>query len=498
MNNEMVLFDNLTESIAENQKRNAFHIEGISYTYEDFSCRISAIRKTIRTATDQREQLVALVANEDIETYSSIVALWLEGKSYLPLGPKVPVERNKLILDISGVRTLLNSAPGWQIAGYSTLETHGLSDKKVDLKPSPADDEEFAFVLFTSGTTGIPKGVPITRKNLSAFIDAFWKESFRADHNDKFLQMFDLTFDLSVVSFLVPLLKGACVYPLSDNKIKFNQIYEILSKEAITFALMVPSILHLLRPFFSDMRFPYLKYSLFCGEALYSDVVDEWQRCVPNAQIYNVYGPTEATIFCSVYRYYPAVEKKAHNGIISIGKPMDSTEMIIVDENHQSLQRCEIGELCLAGTHLTKGYLKNEERNIQSFFEHTIQGTNKTFYKTGDLVFRDLDGDYMFVGRLDHQVKIEGYRVELSEIEFYAKKFIEKSNVVVICYSNKCGSAGLGMVIESKVFDTPPLTSYLKDTLPEYMVPTRILFLSKFPLNQNGKIDRKALRSLFE
>jgi D-alanine--poly(phosphoribitol) ligase subunit 1 len=494
----MGLIDNLSESVAENEARNAFNIDGIYYTYGDFARRISAIRKTIRNLIDSSEQIVALVANEDIETYASIVALWFEGRSYLPMGPMVPAERNKLILDISGVRTVLSSDPEWKMEGFSILGTRGISDKSINLQPLPADDESIAFVLFTSGTTGVPKGVPIARKNLSAFIYAFWKESFSADNNDRFLQMFDLTFDLSIMSFLVPLLIGACVYPLSDHKIKFKQIHELFSKEAISFALMVPSILHLFRPFFDDMHFPGLKYSLFCGEALHLDIIDEWQRCVPNAKIYNVYGPTEATIFCSVYRYDPAGERKSNNGIMSIGKPMAGTEMIVVDDKHKVLQQYETGELCLAGTQMTKGYLKNEEKNTQSFFECNCQGSCKTFYKTGDLAFRDQDGDFMFVGRKDHQVKMQGYRIELSEIEFYSKRFLVKCNVVVVCYINGCGSNCLGMVIESQRFDIGPLTSYLKETLPEYMIPARILFLTKFPLNRNGKIDRHALRSLFE
>jgi D-alanine--poly(phosphoribitol) ligase subunit 1 len=494
----MRLIGELIESISRNKARNAFFINGEYYTYNELSSCISAIRQMLAGNTDSGEKRVGLIANDDLETYASIIALWLEGKAYVPLGPSVPHERNRLIVDVAGIRTILSSDPEWKMDDIMIVETRGIRVDAADLNAVATDVEEDAFVLFTSGTTGLPKGVPITRKNVTGFVDAFWKIGFKVDHNDRFLQMFDITFDLSVMSYLIPLLKGACVYTLSDKKIKFNQIYDLFEEKNITFSLMVPSILHFFRPYFDELSFPSLRYSLFCGEALHLDIVEEWSRSVPNAAIYNVYGPTEDTIFCSYYQFNSAGYNKSYNGIMSLGKSMSGSEMMVVNDENDTLPAGETGEICLGGIQLTKGYLNNDEKNRLSFFIQNIDGTEKKWYKTGDLGFCDSDGDFLFAGRKDHQVKIQGYRVELAEIEFHAKKFLEKFNVVAVDYISSIGSTELGMAIEAVEFNKEPVLEYLGKSLPGYMIPKELIFIEKFPLNQNGKIERNRIKSLFK
>ena len=236
-----------------------------------------------------------------------------------------------------------------------------------------------------------------------------------------------------------------------------------------------------------------MKYNLFCGEALPLDVTQEWSHCLPNTEIFNVYGPTENTIFCTSYKFNRNSINKEYNGVLCIGKPMLGVEIIIVDEKNQLLPSGEKGELCLAGELLTPGYWKNEEKNNEAFFFTDYKGNSTRFYKTGDLCVEDKEGDIMYLGRIDFQTKIQGFRVELSEVEFHAKAFLGKINAVAIALTNKIGNTEIGLVFESEEFKTNELLDYLKTKMPAYMIPTQLKFVKTFPLNINGKTDRKAL-----
>ena len=149
--------------------------------------------------------------------------------------------------------------------------------------------------------------------------------------------MFDLTFDLSIMSYMAPLCIGACTYTVPPDAIKYVHVYKLLEKYEITFALLIPSILFSLKEYFPEMNLPKLKYSLFCGEALYEDLVMEWSKCIPNAAIQNVYGPTEATIFCMLYNVNRGGSNKSLNGILSIGKPMKNTDVLITGDDFKPL-----------------------------------------------------------------------------------------------------------------------------------------------------------------
>jgi D-alanine--poly(phosphoribitol) ligase subunit 1 len=261
---------------------------------------------------------------------------------------------------------------------------------------------------------------------------------------------------------------------------------------------MIPTVIHYLRPYFDEIKCQKLKYNLFCGEALPLDVTEAWSRCIPNAKIINVYGPSEATIFCTHYLFDPVFHKKTQNGILSIGKPMKDTYTIVVDEGSRLVKKGETGELCLAGMQLTPGYLNDDVKNKLAFFDLEYNGKSERFYKTGDLCFIDSEGDIMYIGRIDAQVKIQGYRVELPEVEFHAKAYLVKTNVVALAFTNNSGSQEIGLLIEAGQFDTSGLMSYLKTKIPFYMVPATIGFEKIFPQNKNGKTDRKELLKRFQ
>ncbi len=475
---------------------NAFYINDVFYTYKQLSEIISKIRDAVKEIPED-DINIGLIANDDIETYAAILALWLEGKCYVPINPETPRERNVNVLKQAGISAVIDSSEQPLFTDLNVIQSKDLIFKEINLVPRKVSDEALAYIFFTSGTTGVPKGVPIARSNLAGFIKAFFALEIKMDSTDKCLQMFDLTFDLSVMSYLAPLLKGACVYTIPKNKIKFNYIAELLDEHHLTVALMVPSIIHYLRPYFDEINCTSMKYSLFCGEALSLDVTKEWANCIPNAKVMNVYGPTEDTIFCTHYTYKRNGENKAANGLLSIGKAMEDTCTIIINEHNEIVKTGEKGELCLGGVQLTPGYWKNEEKNKEVFFYTDYNKLPTRFYKTGDLCLADDDGDIMFSGRIDSQTKVQGFRVELPEIEFFAKEYLKKINAVAIAFTNQIGNTEIGMVIESEVFDTKKLLGYMKAKMPVYMIPTQIFFVKLFPLNNNGKTDRKKLRELF-
>lgn len=493
----MNLLLDIQEAIEKNDTQNAFYFGDTFYTYKEFAQVISNIRKGIQDHISENDSTVGLITNDDIETYASIIALWLEGKAYVPLNPEFPESRNHTVIKQAEINSILDSSTDKVFDQFKTIQSNTLDIAEINLTPRQIGPNELAYIFFTSGTTGTPKGVPITFGNLSGFIDAFWDLGYEITNKDRCLQMFELTFDLSVMSYLGPILKGACIYTIPKDEIKYSYIFELMEDHELTFALMVPSILHYLRPYFDEINCPAMKFSLFCGEALPLDVTQEWSQCIPNATIANVYGPTECTIFCTDYTYKRDSENKTYNGVLTIGKDMKNTTTIIVDEDNNEVGIGEKGELCLSGAQLTPGYWKNEEKNKEVFFDKEHEGKKVRFYRTGDLCTVDDQGDILYLGRVDFQAKIQGFRVELSEIEFHAKAVLDKKNSVAVAFTNSIHNTEIGLVIESTAFDTKQLIEDLKNRLPQYMIPTQIRFIDSFPLNTNGKTDRKKLKEMF-
>ncbi|MCU4173877.1 AMP-binding protein [Carboxylicivirga sp. N1Y90] len=481
-------------SIEQFADRNAFMIGESYYTYRDFGLCISKVRARIQES-DFEGKNVGLMANDDLETYASIFAIWLEGLAYVPIHPSYPLDRGQGIIEEAEIGLFIDSSLDCHYQEVVIIKSKELSDCELNLVPVNTNEDSLAYILFTSGSTGKPKGVPITRANLVAFMSAFWQIGFQVDETDKCLQYFDLSFDISIQSYLVPLQKGACTYTVGHDKIKPTYTVELLEDHELTFGATPPSMIRFLRPYFEEIDLPHLKCNILCAEASALDLIKEWKDCIPNSNIYNLYGPTEATIYCTYSEFYQNKKNKHLNGMLSIGKPLNGVDILVVDEDNKEVLKGEKGELCVSGELVTKGYWKNELKNEEAFFIELYNGKEKRFYKTGDLCFIDSDSDIMLSGRLDYQVKVQGYRIELGEIEHLAREFSQGHNAVAVIFDNRLGHTEIALFIEGKI-DVKELANYLKTKLPVYMCPTKLICDIEFPLNINGKVDRPQLRKL--
>jgi D-alanine--poly(phosphoribitol) ligase subunit 1 len=475
--------------------RPAALVDDRSYTYGELNAHSSAICELLKSNDVRRGDRVGIFTENNIYVYASILGILGCGACYVPINFDNPLERNKEIIADAGMKVLLYTDErhkAHELCLSPVTECRPLHNcvtpKPGKLDPVAQLQDDPCYLLFTSGTTGKPKGVPIYRRNLSAFLEMMLETGrYDFNKNDRFLQMFELTFDLSVFSFLVPLSVGASFYPISGKGMAYLEVADTLATYEITVALMVPSVINYLRPYFGEMNLPKMRYSLFCGEALYHEALSTWAKCVPAAKIENLYGPTEATIFCLRYEWQRG--ESAHfqgKGIVPIGKPMEGTNAFKTNDANLD----EEGELCLSGEQVTAGYWNNLTKTEEVFGTAT---DGRRFYRTGDLCRVDQTGNFLYLGRIDSQVKINGHRVELEEIEFHARAFCKNQQVIAAVNSSQTGFHSIFLFIESENSVKQGLSEYLRKHLPDYMMPKEIVTVNRFPLNSNGKTDRKAL-----
>lgn len=479
--------------------REAFYIGGNSYSYRDFHRYVEQVYSRVLSIEDS---CVAIYATDDIRTYASIIALWYCGKAYLPLNPNQPRERHKESLLSADVHYVLSPENTYQpgVEGVTIIDISSYScegwKNNVVLSIPEVSDGELAYILFTSGSTGKPKGVPITRGNVAAFIDSMNHIGLDISHSDRCLQPFDLTFDFSVSSYVIPLVKGASIYTVPNKAVKFTYIAELLEEHHLTILQMVPSMIRNLLPYMDEVDVSSVRYNILCGEALTGKIITPWHQAGRKMISYNMYGPTEDTVFCTYYLITPDNFDNllSSSDIVSIGKPFRNSGVMLVDDSDEIiLTPNKEGELCLCGEQLSPGYWKNEKENKEKFFEKN----GRRFYRTGDMCYYEKDGNLMYVSRKDFQVKINGYRVELGEIENVYAEASQGKYCVVIPYQNPQGNTELAIVIEGNEYDYCAHQVFMSSKLTKYMMPSKWLFVKAMPLNQNGKVDRKEIRRLF-
>ena len=484
--------ETLKRNLALYKNRTAFHIEGENATYGQLSKRISSIQQAI--LQHPAEHYFGVVARNTLDTYAAIFALWLSGKTSVPLSPKTPAERNKYILNQVGIATIFDAGTkGLEFQEATTITTGALvaSDHRITFaRVSP---ETNLYLLFTSGSTGMPKGVQINRENLQANYEAFFKQVYAFTAADRCLQVYDLTFDASVQCYTFPLLAGASVFTVPEEGLKFLAIPKIAQEHRLTFVKMTPSAIYYLQPYFDRIHLPDVKACVFGAEGLPAELIRKWEKCVPNARVLNVYGPTEVTINCTVYEWDRTAENKTINGVVAIGKVFSNTKVLIVDEQKNSVTEGTKGELCLSGNQVTKGYWMDPLNNGNAFFERD----GERFYRTGDLVHRDHEGDIFYLGRIDSQVKIDGHRIELSEIENHSIQFTGVKCVAMAQQSNELAHA-IYLFVESTQVSVDGLLQHLRTYLPEYMIPAKVHLLEQMPLLPSGKTDRQQLTKMLD
>jgi amino acid adenylation domain-containing protein len=350
-----------------------------------------------------------------------------------------------------------------------------------------------AYLLFTSGSTGSPKGVPISYTNLRAFLELM-SNRYRLTPDDRLTQTFDQTFDLSIFDLLMAWTSGACVYSIPSFEL-FAPI-NFINRHQITLWFSVPSVASRLlkRGALRSACMPSLRWSLFCGEGLPSVTAEAWQSAAPQSKLENLYGPTELTIACSAYRWNPeSSPADCINGLVPIGEIFSGLSYLIVNDQCAEVGTGEVGELCVTGSQMFSGYWRAPELSMDCFLHRGISDRVAIkYYRTGDLVSQ-LGANLVYRGRKDTQVKISGYRIELGEIEAVLRR-AGCVEATVLAFPEEYPESMVAFVSGND--DTDAMFKSLREYLPSYMWPKSIVLLNYLPLNNNMKIDRANLRSI--
>lgn len=502
-------------SAQRHPERVALEVAGEKLTYGELAARASFIAEALGPAPSD-PPLTGIFAAGSVATYAGILGTLLKGHGYVPLNPKFPDDRLAYMLTHSGCRSIVvdaqqearlpdlltNVPPGLTVILADRAEVEGVdlpghtvvAGKGASPLP-PAPDvagDDIAYILYTSGSTGTPKGVMVSHANVHHFLSVM-QSRYGLRETDRFSQMFDLSFDLSVFDlFMSWLAGGTLVIPLQEDQLLAA---EYIGRERITVWFSVPSVAVLLNRMrqLEPGRYPDLRYALFCGEALPADATGAFAAAAPNAILENLYGPTEVTLACTLYRWHAGAVEECENGNVPIGTAYDGMIARVVDEHLGDVAEGETGELMMVGPQVAPGYWKDPEKTAAVFVVDPATGAPA--YRTGDLVRRPKgDEPIIYLGRIDHQIKLHGHRIELGEIEEALKDISGAPRTVVIGFPIKNGvPQGLVAFLEGDSFDRDAILEAAKARLPAYMIPNRLVPVPDFPANANGKIDRKAL-----
>ncbi|MGX6979766.1 D-alanine--poly(phosphoribitol) ligase subunit DltA [Vagococcus elongatus] len=432
------------------------------------------------------------------EVLVSFIACMKAGHPYVPVDSHTPAERIKLIHE-EAEPVCVVAFDQWEIPAKHLVRLKEFDEIVKKSKSYPSENQvtgdDLTYIIFTSGTTGKPKGVQISYNNLASFLQ-WMMTDFSLAQGQRYLCQAPFSFDLSVMDVFPALLTGGTLVPLEKDTVdNFPVLFRTLPDLKLNVWVSTPSLIEicLVTPDFRAGTLPELSHFLFCGEELPHKVADKLLERFPQAKIYNTYGPTEATVAVSGVQITKEILEKYER--LPLGKVKEDTKIYIFDDQDQPLSEGEFGEVVIAGPSVSRGYFRNADKTAESFFSY--QGLPA--YRTGDGGYLK-DGLLFYQGRLDFQIKWHGYRMELGDIDHHLLSLssVQKACVVPKYQNHKVQQLIAYVVLEQGEPENPretakALKGLLKEKLMAYMMPQKFVFASQLPLTSNGKIDRKQL-----
>ena len=497
--------------------------EGIEISYGELAPRARNIAVFLRQssgwsgASPTRLPRVAILGSRSIDACCAVLGAAWAGATYVPIGLKSPEERivtilaqgefSAVITDTAGAALLterVRSAcppliirPAPHTSGVkrdSTFCLDHLPEADAAFAPTPIKATDLVYILFTSGTTGVPNGVMVSAGAVRHFIKNI-VQILQYRTEDRSLDMFELSFDASVFSMFGIWEAGASLYLLPASKIMYA--VKFARENRLTIWHSVPSLVSRLKQVhaLSPGILPQVRLSLFGAEQLTLGSIETWVKAAPNSTIENLYGPTEATVAC-MHQLLPSTPPiPAKRDVVAIGIPLPGCEAAIFDASGSPVPDNEPGELAIAGPQLAEGYLHAARLTAEKF--PVIKGVR--WYRTGDLACRDEQGIFHHLGRIDNQVKIQGNRVELEDVDAHLRAAAGTELAACVAWPIKNGAAqGLIAFIAGPSRDADQIITALKTRVPVYMIPSQVVTLVELPLSLNGKVDRRALLKFLE
>lgn len=469
-----MMINKIKRIVEQNPNKIAYKVNNECITYNElWSCAYDYAQLLKRQGTSP----VIIYGHKNISVVISILACVIADRTYVPVGSCTPLYRVKQIIEITNSSLVLTDN-NVSLKGIDCFSLDGLKQyENYDIKENKND---IVYMIFTSGSTGVPKGVPISKSNLNNFID--WISSLKplCDYKDiNVLNQASFSFDLSVADLYYSLCNGHTLIALdSDIQEDYDEIFNLMSE--IDVAVMTPTFMKLclLNKEFNELKYPKFKCVYFCGEQLEVKTVKKIYEVFPNLKIINAYGPTEAT--------------SAVSGILITKEMANSLQLLPVGEVNTFATDIEIvdNEIILKGKSVFSGYLGNY---IGGYYNEN----NVNCYRTGDIGYIE-DGKLYCKGRKDSQVKYKGYRIELNDIEYNINLIsgVKECAVVAKYNENLVVKTIKAFVVVDNSQDANYVKTELEKYIPAYMMPKAIKIIDKLPINQNGKVDRKALSEL--
>jgi D-alanine--poly(phosphoribitol) ligase subunit 1 len=479
-------------------ERLALVVNSQSYSYGRLAGTAQGVARRIPRPSGRRAH-IGVLASRTLEAYAGVLGSLWAGAAYVPISPSLPDDRLIQILQVTPLDAVVADAAGLErleggaapFAPELILAAPDFQHEKFDPQsgPDPVSAQDLAYIMFTSGTTGVPKGVMIETGSVAQLIDIM-QQRYSFHPGDRVSQVSELTFDVSVFDLLMTWSAGAALFVVPAAQLmgpaRFIQDHEL------TVWFSVPSIALLMQRMrmLSPGAFPSLRYSLFAGESLPLETARAWKAAAPNSTVENLYGPTEATVVCIGQRFEESPSIAAQRGVVAIGIPFEGVQAAILDSSLNPLAGSEPGELALSGRQLARGYFNDPQMTSRRF--PVLAGVR--WYRTGDLVCRDVSGAIHHLGRLDNQVKVLGNRVELEEVEAHLRDVTGTDSVVALAWPVEDGRAsGIVAFLCGCRMSWQAVRAAMRRRVPHYMVPQQLLGIDSMPLGPNGKFDRLAL-----